>query len=221
MYRHGTIDEAKKQRVRQLPRVLITQYNILQIKMLEDLLGSKIRAKALGWLFTHPEERFFVRQLASLIKEDSTNVSRELARLEKARILISSNKGRRKYFWANQQNPVFPAIRDLVSHESSPTPLRFPISASILDDFCRRHHIRRLSLFGSVLRRDFGPNSDVDVLVEFETGHVPGFGMVDLENELSKMIGRKVDLRTPGDLSRFFRDRILNEAQVEYAATDA
>ena len=66
---------------------------------------------------------------------------------------------------------------------------------------CRRHHIIRLSLFGSVLREDFRPDSDVDVLVEFEPGKTPGFSFIDIQDELSNMIGRKVDLNTPGDLS--------------------
>lgn len=85
-------------------------------------------------------------------------------------------------------------------------------------DFCRRHHIRRLSLFGSVLRDDFRPDSDIDVLVEFEPGHTPGFAFVSMQEELSAILGRKVDLNTPGCLSRHFRDEVLREAQVQYAA---
>ena len=85
-------------------------------------------------------------------------------------------------------------------------------------EFCERHHIRRLSLFGSVLREDFRPDSDVDVLVEFEPGHVPGFfGLYDLEEDLSRLFGRGVDLRTPEDLSRYFRDEVLACAEVQYA----
>jgi len=86
-------------------------------------------------------------------------------------------------------------------------------------DFCQRHHIRKLSLFGSVLRDDFGPNSDVDVLVEFEPGHTPGFfRLFDMEEELSSLFdGRKVDMRTPQDLSRYFRDEVVARAEVQYA----
>ena len=86
-------------------------------------------------------------------------------------------------------------------------------------DFCRRHHIRKLSLFGSVLRDDFGPNSDVDVLVEFEPGHVPGLiRLAGLEFELSEILGgRKVDMNTPQCLSRYFRNQVQAEAQVQYA----
>lgn len=85
-------------------------------------------------------------------------------------------------------------------------------------DFCRRHHIRKLSFFGSVLRDDFTSNSDVDVLVEFEPGHVPGLGFFEMEAELSEILGRKVDLNTAQCLSRYFRDEVLAEAQVQYVA---
>ncbi len=84
--------------------------------------------------------------------------------------------------------------------------------------FCRRRHIRRLSLFGSVLTGDFRPDSDVDVLVEFEDGHTPGWEIVSMEDELSQIIGRKVDLHTPADLSRYFRDEVLAEAEDQYVA---
>ena len=85
-------------------------------------------------------------------------------------------------------------------------------------DFCRRHHIRKLALFGSVLRDDFRPDSDVDVLVEFEPeARVGFFGLYDMEQELSSFFGgRKVDLRTAQDLSRHFRDKVVADAQVEY-----
>jgi predicted nucleotidyltransferase len=85
--------------------------------------------------------------------------------------------------------------------------------------FCRQHHIRRLALFGSALREDFGPESDIDVLVEFEPGHTPGLlGIARMEMELSSTLGgRKVDLRTPEDLSRYFRDDVLEEAELQYA----
>ncbi|MFL5276921.1 MAG: nucleotidyltransferase family protein [Myxococcales bacterium] len=93
---------------------------------------------------------------------------------------------------------------------------KVPMDRERLADFCRRHHIRRLALFGSVLRDDFGPHSDIDILVEFEPGQVPGFRMVDLEDELSALVGRKVDLHTPASLSKYFRDRVVREAQDQY-----
>ncbi len=85
-------------------------------------------------------------------------------------------------------------------------------------EFCRRHHIRRLALFGSVLRKDFNPGSDVDVLVEFEEGHVPGLSFFSMERELSEIFNRKVDLNTPQFLSPYFRDQVLSEAEVQYVA---
>jgi predicted nucleotidyltransferase len=84
--------------------------------------------------------------------------------------------------------------------------------------FCRRHHVRKLSLFGSVLRDDFGPESDVDVLVEFEPGYVPGLSFLSMEEELSKILGRKADLNTSGFLSPYFREQVLSEAEEQYAA---
>jgi hypothetical protein len=95
-------------------------------------------------------------------------------------------------------------------------PLRIELPEERIAEFCRRHNVRRLALFGSVLREDFRPDSDVDVLVEFEPGRVPGLAFFGMEEELSRMLGRKVDLNTPGFLSRYFRDRVLAEAHVLY-----
>ena len=87
-----------------------------------------------------------------------------------------------------------------------------------IEAFCRKRHIRKLSLFGSVLRKDFGPDSDVDVLVEFEKGHVPGFiGLYEMEEEFSEILGgRKIDLLTEKFLNRRMRAHVLAEAEVEY-----
>ena len=89
-------------------------------------------------------------------------------------------------------------------------------SNAVIAAFCRRHHIRRLSLFGSVLRDDFGPESDVDVLVAFEPGQTPGFAFAALQDELSEIIGRRVDLNTSACLSRHFRVEVLAEAEILY-----
>ena len=78
-------------------------------------------------------------------------------------------------------------------------------------DFCRRNNIRKLSLFGSVLRDDFGPESDVDVLVEFEPGRTPGLAYFAIQEELSEILKRPVDLSTSGWLSRYFRDQVIRE----------
>jgi len=99
-----------------------------------------------------------------------------------------------------------------------PVRARIPIDQDEVAAFCRRHGVRRLALFGSVLRDDFTPASDVDVLVEFEPGHVPGLAFFAMEAELSAILGRRVDLNTPGFLSRYFRDRVLAEAENQYVA---
>jgi predicted nucleotidyltransferase len=85
-----------------------------------------------------------------------------------------------------------------------------------ITEFCRRNHIRRLSLFGSVLRDDFGPESDVDVLVQFEPGHTPGLAFFAMQRELSEILGRNADLNTAMDLSPYFRQEVLHEAEVLY-----
>jgi uncharacterized protein len=85
-------------------------------------------------------------------------------------------------------------------------------------EFCRQNHIRRLALFGSILREDFGVNSDVDVLVEFEPGKTPGLRFFGIQDELGELLGRRVDLNTPQCLSKYFRDRVLQEARVLYDA---
>ena len=90
------------------------------------------------------------------------------------------------------------------------------IPADVIATFCARHHIRRLALFGSVLRDDFSPDSDLDILVEFEEGHTPGLAFFGMQEELSELLGRNVDLNTPGFLSRYFRDEVLREAVVAY-----
>jgi uncharacterized protein len=93
-----------------------------------------------------------------------------------------------------------------------------PIGNEQVAAFCRQNHIRRLSLFGSVLRPDFSPDSDIDVLVEFEPDHVPGFfGLARMQRRLSEIYGRAVDLRTPQDLSRYFRQEVLDSAREQYA----
>lgn len=84
--------------------------------------------------------------------------------------------------------------------------------------FCRERGIRRLALFGSVLRDDFQPESDVDVLIEFQPGVRVGLRFFEIERELSQLFGRKVDLNTPGFLSKDFRDRVLREAKTIYDA---
>ena len=102
--------------------------------------------------------------------------------------------------------------------ETTMTRARIEIPQAEIEAFCRRHHIARLALFGSVLRDDFGPESDVDVLVEFEPGHVPGLEFVSMADELEEIVGRRVDFLTPSMLSRWMRPQVMNEARLLYDA---
>jgi predicted nucleotidyltransferase len=96
--------------------------------------------------------------------------------------------------------------------------VRIDIPKEKIAEFCRMHHIRKLALFGSVLREDFRPDSDVDVLVEFEPGHVVGLRLIQMEEELSQLLGgHKVDIVTSKFLNRRIRDRVLASAEVQYA----
>lgn len=85
-----------------------------------------------------------------------------------------------------------------------------------LNEFCQRHHITKLALFGSVLRDDFKAESDIDVLVEFEPDRIPGLAFFEMEAELTQILGRKVDLNTPGFLSPRIRDKVQQGALVQY-----
>jgi uncharacterized protein len=95
---------------------------------------------------------------------------------------------------------------------------QLPLAPDLLASLCRRHHIRRLSLFGSMLKGTARPDSDVDLLVEFEPGARPSFfDLADIEQELSALLGgRRVDVRTAKDLSRYFRDEVVRDAEVQY-----
>jgi len=105
--------------------------------------------------------------------------------------------------------PVLSTITAISRHGITPPMDR-------IAEFCRHHHITRLSLFGSVIRDDFSPESDVDVLVEFEPGHTPAWEFFGMQDELTTLFGRRVDLNTLGFLSRYFRDQVKAEAQTLY-----
>ena len=105
-------------------------------------------------------------------------------------------------------------------HKKTMTYHGIKIPEEKISGFCKRNHIRKLAFFGSILRDDFMPDSDVDILVEFEPGRTVGLlRMAGLELELSEMLGRKVDLRTPAELSRYFRDEVVQNSEVQYAGS--
>ena len=192
-----------------------------------DGLFGKARQAVLALIYGRVDGSFYTKQVLDAVKIGRGAVQRELKNLTDTGIIIREVQGRQVYYRVNSQCPIFNELKSIVSKTNgvvdvSKGPLdmvaqRFRVSENRLAEFCRKHYIKKLALFGSVLREDFRQDSDIDVLVEFEPGHVPGFGIIDMENELSQLVGHKVDLRTPGDLSRYFRDRVVQEARLEYA----
>lgn len=152
--------------------------------MLEVLLGSKLRSKVLGWLFTHPDERYFVRQLTKLINEDSTNVSRELTRQEKAGILVSITEGKQKYYQVNQKSPVFDELHGLIIKTVGIA----DIMKRALEP--RQSDIRLAFIFGSMAKKTEGRLSDIDLLV---VGNITFGDMVSLLKPAEEKLGREVN----------------------------
>jgi predicted nucleotidyltransferase len=152
--------------------------------MLEALLGSKLRSKVLGWLFTHPDERYFVRQLTKLIKEDSTNVSRELARLEQAGILVSTTEGKQKYYQANRKSPLFDELHGLM--------LKTVGVADIIKKALepRTADIKLAFIFGSLAKKSEDRLSDIDLLV---VGNITFGEVVDLISTAEEALSRELN----------------------------
>lgn len=203
-----------------------------------NILFGKTRLAILSLLFGHPQESYYLRQVVRLTNAGLGSVQRELKQLTDARIIQRSLQGRRVYYRANQESPVFKELKSLVSRSTgkitvaeavSPYTAAVPDKSMILRHiatskrklaaFCQRHYIRKLALFGSILHKDFSSDSDVDVLVEFEPSHVPGLAFFKMQEELAELFGRKVDLNTVEDLSSYFRDRVVEEMKVLYVET--
>lgn len=202
-------------------------------KNAQEILFRKTRRAILTLLLGKAEESFYLREIVRLTDTGLGAVQRELKLLAEAGIIIRTERGNQVYFQANRSSPGLNELQELLTklgksqkstdsdqNFSSQLSRRFNVPQSSLAEFCRKYHIQKLSLFGSVLRKDFNRNSDIDVLVEFEAGKTPGFlKLADMEFELSAMLdGRKVDIRTSQDLSRYFRDKVVKEAKVQYGA---
>jgi predicted nucleotidyltransferase len=204
---------------------------------LSHILFGKTRRAVLSLLYDHADDAFYLRQIVRATGAGLGPVQREMKQLVDAGIINRTVRGKQVFYQANPESPIFAELKSLIDRISrqdkavghrrlesdakagnSQVKGHVYIPKDKLADFCRRHHIRRLALFGSVLRDDFRPDSDVDVLVEFEPGYVPGFDFVAIEDELSEMLARKVDLRTPQDLSHYFREQVVREAKALYVA---
>ena len=199
----------------------IMSNNVMNTSICNGLF-SKTRQAVLALLYGQAEKSFYTKQVLDAVKMGRGTVQRELQNLTEAGIITREVQGRQVYYQANPQCPIFNELKNIVGViETVPETPRFPVSSERIAVFCRKNHIKKLALFGSVLRPDFRPESDVDVLVEFDPGHTPGFiRLADIESELSRLFqGRKVDVRTPRDLSRYFRDQVVHEAEVQYDAS--
>jgi predicted nucleotidyltransferase len=122
------------------------------------LFGSKLRAKILGWFFTHVDERFFIRQLKSLLDEDPTNLSRELSRLESMKILISETEGRQKYFCVNKTSPFYEEMKGLILKTTG-------VAGTIKYALRKVEGIKYAFVYGSFAKNQENPESDVDLMV--------------------------------------------------------
>jgi len=153
---------------------------------IEKLFGSRIRAKALGWFYMHPDERYFVRQLASILNEDSTNLSRVLTELTKFRILSSIRLGNLKYFQANKNCPFFHELKGLVLKTIG-------VIGEIKSAFEKFPDIKYAFIYGSYARGEEEAHSDVDLMI---IGEVDLDRLDTLINNLEKRVGRTINYVT-------------------------
>lgn len=164
---------------------------------LERLLGSRLRAKLLSWLLSHPGERYFVRQLAGLLREDSTNLSRELSRLEDLGLVNSAREGQQKYFQTNRSSPIYPELRGLV--------LKTAGASEVLREALHplAHRIFVAFLFGSVAQGRETAASDVDLFVVGDLGLRE---IVEAVSPVQNQLGREVNptVYPPAE----FRDKV-------------
>jgi len=152
--------------------------------MLETILGSKLRVKVLGWLFTHPDERYFVRQLTGLLKEDSTNMSRELIRLEKIGVLVSTKEGKQKYYQANRKSPVYHELHGLIVKTTGVADvLRSALAPSA-------GRIKVAFIFGSIASGNEDKASDIDTMI---VGAISFGDAVSLLSPAEEKLGREIN----------------------------
>lgn len=188
------------------------------------LLLGKTRLAILRLLFTNPDKSYYFRQIVREAGVAVGAAQRELKLLVGAGIVIRLSREGHPFYQSNMNSSLYNEILNLIKVEktdetgNSTSSIELFIPEETVSNFCRRNHISSLSFFGSVLREGFSPHSDIDILVDFEPAHTPGFlNLAAMEKELSGIFGgRKVDLRTPADLSRHFRNKVVKEARVIY-----
>lgn len=188
------------------------------------LLGGT-RLAILSLLFSDEDRGYHLREIVRELGIGHGAAQRELSRLTEEGFLERSKSGNRVCYRADRGSPLFAELRALLMKSKATTNpytskanMKLPADSSgAVAEICASYHVSRLLVFGSSLRGEDTPGSDLDLLVEFEHGHTPGLGFFTLEDELSQALGRKVDLNTPGFLSRYFREDVLQEAQEIYA----
>ena len=207
---------------------------------LSETLFSKTQRGVLGLLFGNPERTYYANEIVRHARAGIGTVQRELERLAAAGLLTVSRVGNQKHYQANRGSPIFSEMEAIVLKTMEPeagvqrfaareTRARYAagrrkpslnVPKRRLETLCRRHHVKRLGVFGSAARGEMSDTSDVDVLVEFEDGAREGlFDMVRMRDELSRLFGRKVDLATPAILENpYRRNSILKDLRELYAA---
>jgi predicted nucleotidyltransferase len=207
---------------------------------LPEALFSKSQRGVLGLLFGNPDRSYYTNEIMRHARAGIGAVQRELERLVSAGLLTVSRVGNQKHYQANRQSPIFDEIAAIVSKimkaEASAQGLAvresrasyavgrrapaFRVPRGRLTAICRRYRVRRLGVFGSAARGDATESSDVDLLVEFEKdAETSLFDMVHLQEELSRLFGRKVDLATPAILENpYRRHAVLKDLREIYAA---
>ncbi len=192
---------------------------------LGSYLFDKTRRGLLTLLYHRPGEAFYVNQIVKDLGSGSGAVQRELRTAAEAGLIIREKRGNLVLYRANQESAVYQELKSIIDKTvaAAARPLdlaaqRFPIEPDILAEFCRKHYVKKISLYGAVLHPEFGPADSIHTLLEFQPGHAPGFGISDVENELSTLVNRKVEIKLPGEISRYRRGEITREARVVYVA---
>lgn len=193
--------------------------------MLEEIFGSRVRAKLLSWLFSHADKRYYVRQLETIINEDATHISRELTRLERLGIVISEKTGNAKFFTANSASPIFKEMKGLAlrardiegHHKEVKNGLGMKTLEEIKDILKKekpflkeKYGVSEIGLFGSFVRGEQKKKSDLDILVGFDRP-IGFFRFLELEEYLKKRVGVRVDLVTKDALKPRIGRSILQE----------
>lgn len=180
---------------------------------IEEALFTRTQARVLGILFNEPDRSFYLSEILSSASVGSGSVRRELERLVSAGLVERRNTGNRVHYQADRRSPVFDELRGLVMKTTSAgmsqaNALRAKLPAAL----CRKHAVKRLTLFGSAARGDATPASDLDFMVEFEPGRSPTLsGLELLKHALETLYGRRVDLATTAILDNPYRRKMITK----------